>query len=131
MPQFLTDSWFEEVEKLRAQAGDIPVPDVVKNAVINVSVTGHPEGGDKQVRMDGGEFKRGHAEGAPTKISVPYDVAKAMFIDGDQNAGMQAFMSGQIVIEGDMTVMMQMQAAGEPSPEAKALTEKVKAITEA
>jgi putative sterol carrier protein len=130
MPQFLTDSWFEEVEKLRAQAGEIPVPDVVKNVVINISVTGHPEG-DKQVRMDGGEFKRGHAEGAPTKISVPYDVAKAMFIDGDQNAGMQAFMSGQIVIEGDMTVMMQMQAAGEPSAEAKALTEKVKAITDA
>ena len=130
MPQFLTDTWFEEVEKLRAQAGEIPIPDVVKNVVINVSVTGHPEG-DKQVRMDGGEFKRGHAEGAPTKISVPYDVAKAMFIDGDQSAGMQAFMSGQIVIEGDMALMMQMQSAGEPSAEAKALTEKVKAITDA
>ena len=28
---------------------------------------------------------------------------------------MQAFMAGQIQIEGDMAVMMQMQAAGPPS----------------
>lgn len=129
MPQFLSDGWFTEFETLRADAGDLGTPDVVKNLVINMTVTGHPEG-DKNIRMEAGEFKQGHQDGAPTKITVPYDVAKALFIDGDQNAGMQAFMSGQIQVEGDMTVMMQMQAAGEPSDAAKALTEKVKGMTE-
>jgi hypothetical protein len=129
MPQFLSDGWFTEFQTLRSGAGDLGTPDVVKNLVINMTVTGHPEG-DKNIRMEAGEFKQGHKDGAPTKITVPYEVAKALFIDGDQNAGMQAFMSGQIQVEGDMAVMMQMQAAGEPSAAAKALTEKVKAMTE-
>jgi hypothetical protein len=128
--QFLSDSWFEAVDKIRAEAGDVPVPDMVKNIKINIVVKDHPEG-DKQIHMAGGEFKRGLLDGAPTKLTVPYPVAKAIFVDNDQQAGMQAFMSGQIQIEGDMAVMMQMQAAGPPSPQAQALQAKVKAITEA
>ncbi|MGH0033479.1 MAG: SCP2 sterol-binding domain-containing protein [Myxococcota bacterium] len=128
MPQFLTDAWFDEVERLRTEAGEIPVPEIVKTIVVNITVAGHPEG-DKEIHMLAGDFKRGHTESAPTKITLPYEVAKSLFIDGDQNVGMQAFMSGQIQVEGDMTIMMQMQAAGEPSAEAKALTEKVRAIT--
>jgi putative sterol carrier protein len=42
-----------------------------------------------------------------------------MFVQGDQAAAMQAFMSGQIKVEGDMTKLMAMQsqqpAAGGPS----------------
>lgn len=131
MAQFLSDAWFDAVETIRAEAGDVPVPDLVKNLKINIVVSGHPDGSNKEVHMAGGDFKRGLADGAPTKLTVPYSVAKAIFVDGDQAAGMQAFMSGQIVIEGDMAAMMQMQAAGPPSAEAQALQAKVKAITEA
>ncbi|MCG8591851.1 MAG: SCP2 sterol-binding domain-containing protein [Proteobacteria bacterium] len=130
MAQFLSDSWFNEVDALRAAAGDIPVPEMVKDLVINILVKDHPEG-DKEIHMNGGDFKRGAADDAPTKITVPYEVAKALFIDGNQEVGMQAFMSGQIQVEGDMSKMMQLQMAGPPSEEAKALQEKVKAITEA
>jgi hypothetical protein len=128
MAQFLTDSWFEEVDEIRAQVGEIPVPDAIKDIVINIVVTGHPEG-DKQVHLAGGEFKRGGAAAAPTTIKVPYAVAKAIFIDNDPNAGMQAFMAGQIVVEGDMGKMMQLQMAGPPSEAAKALQARVKDIT--
>jgi hypothetical protein len=129
MPQFLTDAWFDEVQRLRDEAGEIPIPEIVKTIVVNITVADHPEG-NKDIHMASGDFKRGHAEAAPTKITMPYEVAKALFVDNDPNAGMQAFMSGQIQVEGDMSVMMQMQAAGEPSPEAKALSEKVRAMTE-
>jgi hypothetical protein len=128
--QFLSESWFVEVEKIRGEFGDLGVPEQIKAILINVDILGHPEG-DKQVHVAGGEFKRGHAEDAPTKLKVPYEVAKAIFVDGDQNAGMQAFMSGQIQIEGDMAVMMQLQMAGPPSDDAVKLQERVKAITEA
>jgi len=128
--KFLSDEWFEAVDKIRAEAGDVPVPDAIKNIKINMVVKDHPDG-DKQIHMAGGEFKRGLIDGAPTKLTVPYSVAKAIFVDNDQQAGMQAFMSGQIQIEGDMAVMMQMQAAGPPSPQAQALQAKVKSITEA
>lgn len=130
MAKFLSDEWFEAVDKIRAEAGDVPVPDAIKNIKINMVVKDHPDG-DKQIHMAGGEFKRGLIDGAPTKLTVPYSVAKAIFVDNDQQAGMQAFMSGQIQIEGDMAVMMQMQAAGPPSPQAQALQAKVKSITEA
>jgi putative sterol carrier protein len=79
--------------------------------------------------MSAGQFERGLAESAPTKLTVPYDVAKGMFIDGNQQAAMQAFMSGQIKVEGDMTKLMAMQSAGGPSPEQQAFQEKIKALT--
>ncbi len=129
MPQFLSDAWFDHVERLRDEAGEIPIPEIVKTILVNITVAEHPEG-DKEIHLAAGDFKRGHAEGAPTKISLTYEVAKALFIDNDQQAGMQAFMSGQIQVEGDMSVMMSMQTAGEPSDEAKALAEKVREITE-
>jgi hypothetical protein len=133
MPKFLTDPWFDEVEKLRAAAGDIPIPEPVKGIKINMVVTGHPDGGEKHIHVDAGEFKRGHVEGAPTKMTVPYEIAKKTFIDNDQQAGMQAFMSGQIRVEGDMSVIMRMQAAGAtpPNPKVKELEGQVRAITEA
>ena len=79
--------------------------------------------------MAAGQFERGLVEGAPTKLTVPYDVAKAMFIEGNQQAAMQAFMSGQIKVEGDMTKLMAMQAGGAPSAEQVAFQEKIKGLT--
>jgi putative sterol carrier protein len=92
-------------------------------------VAGGPVG-DREIHMAGGRFERGLAEGAPTKLTVPYEVAKAMFIDGNQQAGMQAFMSGQIKVEGDMTKLMAMQAGGAPTTEQQEFQAKLKALTE-
>ena len=128
MPQFLTDAWFDEIDKIVAQAGDIPIPDVVKGVKINMVVTGHPEG-EKHLHVDSGFFKRGALPDAPAKMTVPYEIAKKSFIDNDQQAGMQAFMTGQIKVEGDMSLIMRMQAAGPPTEQAKALQEKVRSIT--
>ena len=35
-----------------------------------------------------------------------------MFVEGNQQAAMQAFMGGQIKVEGDMTKLMAMQSGG-------------------
>jgi hypothetical protein len=123
---FLSDDWFEAVEELRDEVPEPPA--ALAGLVVNIVVSGGPEG-DREIRMEGGKFERGLAEGAPTKLTVPYDVAKSMFIDGNQQAAMQAFMSGQIKVEGDMTKLMAMQAAGGPTPEQVALQEKLKALT--
>ena len=123
---FLSDDWFDAVEGLRDEA---PEPAAaMKELTLNIVVAGGPDG-DREIHMSGGQFERGLAEGAPTKLTVPYDVAKSMFIDGNQQAGMQAFMSGQIKVEGDMTKLMAMQAGGAPTPEQIAFQEKVKALT--
>jgi hypothetical protein len=125
---FLSDSWFEECERIRAEV-DPPVPDLLKDLVINLVVKDGP-GGDVEARMHAGRFEQGLASDAPTKLTVPYEIARKMFIENDQNASMQAFMSGQIQVEGDMTKLMTMQAVGPPSPEALKVQEAVVAMTD-
>ncbi len=53
-----------------------------------------------------------------------------MFIERDQAAGMQAFMSGQIKVEGDMGKLMSMQSAGGPTAQQQKLEERIREMTE-
>jgi putative sterol carrier protein len=124
---FLSDEWFEAVEGLR---DEVPEPSAaMKELTLNIVVVGGPDG-DAEVHMAGGQFERGLVDNAPTKLTVPYDVAKSIFIEGNQQAGMQAFMSGQIRVEGDMTKLMTMQAsAGAATPEQAAFQAKLQELT--
>lgn len=121
---FLSDAWLEDVKKIADEAGSGLMPEGVE---INMVVTGHPEG-DKELNVAGGSFNAGLNDSAPTKITLPYEVAKSMFLKGDQQAAMQAFMSGQIKVEGDMTKLMAMQGQAAPSG-ADDLQAKIKEIT--
>jgi hypothetical protein len=125
--QFLSDGWFEEAEKIRAEINPA-VPDMVKDLVINLCVKDGPDG-DIEAKLEAGRFVKGLADEAPTKLTVPYEVAKQMFIDQDPQASMQAFMSGQIQVEGDMTKVMAMQAAGPPSDEAVQVQNRIQEMT--
>jgi len=126
---FLADGWFAEAEKIQAEINP-PVPPAIKDLKINMQVTGAPNG-DVSFRMDNGRMLKGHAADAPTKLVVPFDVAKAMLVDQNQQAAMNAFMSGQIRVEGDMAKLMQMQMAGPPSPEAQKVSQLIKEMTQA
>jgi hypothetical protein len=130
MALFLSDTWFEKVDEIRAELGDVPVPEALAAIVINVVITEHPDG-DKDLKMAGGNFARGHADDAGAKLTLPYSVAKEMFVDRNKEAGMQAFMSGQMQVEGDMSLLMQMQSAGPVSDEQKELGRRISAVTEA
>jgi hypothetical protein len=56
-------------------------------------------------------------------------VAKAIFIAGDANAAMQAFMSGQLKMTGDATKVMAFQTQLQ-SADFKPLQERFAAITD-
>jgi hypothetical protein len=126
--KFLSNDWFQKIGELR-EAANVPVPDALKDLVINVAVTGAPDG-DVEARMAAGGFEQGFADEAPTKLKIPYDVARKMIVENDQSAAMQAFMSGQIQVEGDMAKLMSMQAAGAPSDAALKLADQIKDITD-
>lgn len=127
--QFLSDGWFTQAEKIQAEVNP-PVPPAIQGLKINMQVTGGPSG-DVAFRMDNGRMCKGFAADAPTKLVIPFAVAKAMLIDQNQQAAMQAFMSGQIRVEGDMAKLMQMQMAGAPSPEAQKVSQMIKEMTQA
>lgn len=123
---FMSDDWFNGIEALAAEAPEPPA--AMKDLTINVVVTGGPDG-DKEAHLTSGLFNRGLSDAASTKLTVPYDTAKAMLIEGNPQAAMQAFMSGQIKVEGDMSKLMAMQSAGAPTPEQAAFQEKIKELT--
>ena len=122
---FLSDAWLDEVSKLAAEAGAGAMPDAV---TLNLVVTGGPEG-DRELHVAGGTFGAGLKDDAPTKLTVPYDVARNMFVNGDQAAAMQAFMGGKIKVEGDMSKLMAMQSGGAGGADSAAIQEKLRAIT--
>lgn len=115
--EFLSDAWFDAVEALG------PPPEAVgpDPGPINIVVT-KADADDIQITLADGAMSRGLTEGAPTTITTPYEVAKNLFIKRDQQAGMQAFMSGQIKVQGDMTKLMAMAAGAAPTPEHEALS---------
>ena len=124
---FLSDGWFAEATRIFQELKP-PIPAAIQDLVINLRVKGGPNG-DVEARMAAGQLHKGLAAGAPTTLVLPYDVARKMMVENDQNAAMQAFMSGQIQVEGDMMQLMAMQATGPPGPESQQVAERVRAMT--
>lgn len=124
---FLSDEWIDAMEALRDEQPEPPA--ALKDLTINLVVTESPFG-DREAHLAVGQLERGLLEDAPTTLTVPYDIARKIFIDQDPQAGMQAFMAGQIKIAGDMAKVMAMQSAGQnPTEEQKAFQEKIRALT--
>jgi hypothetical protein len=122
---FLSDAWLDEVKRLTDEAGSSIMPPGVQ---LNLVVTGSPDG-DKELHVSDGSFGTGLVDTFPTKLTLPYSVAYGMFISGDQAAAMQAFMSGQIKVEGDMSKLMAMQGQSVQGAGATAVQDKLRAIT--
>ena len=129
---FLSDEWVTAVEKIVADTTAATEKNTQPNLVINMIVTDTPFGTDKEFHMgniDGGAVMGGgHKDPADVTLTTDYATAKAVFISGDQQAGMQAFMSGKVKVQGDMTkLMMQQQGGGGASPDMQAA---IQGITE-
>lgn len=127
--KFLSGEWFDMVEKEIAAAGDLEVPAALHDLVLNITVTG-TDAGETKMSLVSGKFERNHHANAPTTMILPVDLAHRLFVDNDQSAGMQGFMSGQIKIEGDMSKLMVMNTI-QPSAKQNALRDKIKSQTAA
>jgi putative sterol carrier protein len=129
--QFLSDEWVAAARKIREEAGgSASAGQPVK---MNLVITEVPFGdGDIDAHMDttSGELQldTGHLEGEDLTVTVDYATAKAIFVDGNPQAGMQAFMAGKIKVQGDMTKMMAMQTA-QPDPVQLEMAAAISAIT--
>ena len=102
--RFLSDEWFDNVKALTAAAGDLGLPEAAANLRMNIKVI--REEGDCDMCIEGGAITKGLDASAPITLTVPLDVARKMFVDQDQNAGTQAYMSGRLKIDGDMSQLL-------------------------
>jgi hypothetical protein len=130
---FLSDEWIAEARKVREEfkGKGAPPAHVIK---MNQVITEVPFGeGTIDAHMDTSsgemEMETGHIEGADLKVTLDYVTAKAILVDGNPQAGMQAFMAGKIKVEGDMTKLMAMQAAP-ADPTAAEVAKRIQEITE-
>ena len=129
---FLSDEWLEEAKKIREEyAGQSSPP---AHAVrMNQIVTDVPFGDgtiEAHVDTSGGEMsmEMGHLENPDLTVTLDYATAKAILVDNNPQAGMQAFMAGKIKVQGDMTKMMALQS-GAPDPSAAEIAAKIQEIT--
>src|SRR5512135_3000097 len=124
--EFLSADWFAKVDELIAAAGDLQIPPAMKAAVVNVTVTSPT--GDTQIHMKDGLFHPGREASAPTSIKITRELARRIFLEADAAAGVQAFLSGEMQVEGDLASLVAMQTV-EPSDAQKRLTKQIAAIT--
>ena len=128
---FLSDDWFAIVEKLvEENPAEAPTG---QSVMVNMVVTGTPFGEERQMHMgarDGkGHWGIGHIADADVTLTTDYETAKEVFVSGNPQAGMQAFMAGKVKVQGDMTKLMMSSQGGGPGGN-QALQEAIQGITE-
>lgn len=127
--QFLSDEWFTEVRKLVDEhgPGEGSSPDIM----MNLAITETPFDTDREMHMGSQSGKPdwgdGHRDDADVTLTLDYETAKEIFISGNQQAGMAAFMAGKIKVQGDMAKLMTAQQTGGGNPD---LQKAIEAITE-
>jgi hypothetical protein len=130
---FLSDEWLEEAHKIRAEyAGKAPsIPHSVRMNLVVTEVPFGDEDVDAHLDTSGGELilETGHLETPDLTVTVDYVTAKAILIEGNPQAGMQAFMAGKVKVEGDMAKLMALTAAPAPDPNAAEMATRLREMT--
>jgi putative sterol carrier protein len=131
---FLSDEWMTAAKEIRQKyAGQ--TTKVTQSLKINQIVTGVPFGeGTVESYLDTSSgdvvMDLGHLDEADVTVTTDYDTAKAIFVLQDAAAGMQAFMTGKIQVQGDMMKLMAMQTAMPTDDASRQIAEEIKTITE-
>jgi len=130
---FLSDDWLTEARVIRADfngKGATIEHSIRMNLVIGEvpfgkgTVEAHVDTSSGELVLD-----TGHIESVDLTVSLDYDVAKAILVEGNPQAGMQAFMAGKIKVEGDIAKLMALQSMT-PDPAAAEIAARILAMTE-
>lgn len=130
---FLSPEWIEAAravrEEFKGKASTTPPPFRMNHVVTDVpfgegTVNAHTDTTSGDLLMD-----LGHINAPDVTVTLPYEIAKAILVNGDAQAAMQAFMSGQIKVEGDMSKLMALQTA-QVDPIALEAATRIREITE-
>ena len=131
---FLSDEWMTAARAIREKYAD-QVPPVTTVIRINQVITDVPFGdGEIHSHIDTSSgqmvMELGELDEPDATITTDYETAKALFVNQDQAASMQAFMTGKVKVQGDMMKLMSMQTAVPASEAADQIADEIKAITD-
>lgn len=131
---FLSAEWMAAAREIRARH-EGEVSEITQVVRINQIITDVPFGeGVVESYLDTSSgrvlLELGQLDDPDATITTDYATAKAIFVDQDPAAGMQAFMAGRIRVQGDMMKLMAMQTAMPADDAARRIADEIKAITE-
>jgi SCP-2 sterol transfer family len=158
---FLSDEWLAEARLIYTQAEAseaLARPAGLAPVRVNLVVTDVPFSGsslDAHVDTSAGRvaIDTGHLTEPDVTISLEYTTARSLFVSGDVQAALQAFLTGRIKVDGDLTKLLDPRSgiwpaggmapspgraanpAGQPAlgsvaPEAQDVAARLQAITE-
>jgi putative sterol carrier protein len=130
---FLSPEWVEAAKKLQEELGGEGAAPAAHTVKMNLVITDAPFTEEEiKAHMDstGGSVQTdlGHLDDPELTVTVDWATAKAIFVDGNPQAGMQAFMAGKVKVQGDMTKLMAMQQQA-PDPNAQKIAQALQEIT--
>lgn len=134
--QFLSAEWIEAARGIRERHHS-SAPQVPVAVRMNVVATGVPFGdGTVRAFVDTSDgdlgMDLGSLDSPDVTVTTDYETARQLFVEQDPAATMQAFMSGRIRVDGDITRIMALQMAvpqGVDNSAAAAVAAEIKAIT--
>jgi putative sterol carrier protein len=130
---FLSDEWVTEARHIREEhmGKSASVPHSVRMNLIIIEapfgdapIDAHLDTTEGDLHLD-----TGHIDPVDLTVTVDYETAKSILVDGNPAAGMQAFMAGKIKVEGDIAKLMAIQS-GPADPNAADMAQRLKAITD-
>ena len=131
--QFLSDEWMAAAAAIRVKYAD-QAAKVTSSIRMNQVITDVPFG-DGMVNLfldtSSGDvvMEKGALDAPDLTLTTDWETARKIFVDQDQAAGMQAFMSGKVKVQGDMMKLMAMQTSMPSDDIAKQIATEIKDIT--
>ncbi len=131
--QFLSDEWMAAATAIREKYADLATK-VTSSIRMNQVITDVPFGdGTVNLFLDTSSgdvvMEKGALDTPDLTLTTDWETARKIFVDQDQAAGMQAFMSGKVKVQGDMMKMMAMQTSMPSDDIAKQIATEIKDIT--
>jgi SCP-2 sterol transfer family len=132
--RFLSDEWIDAVRTIRER--HVPDAAPITAAVrVNLVVNDGPFGDEpinSYVDTTSGALvmELGQLDEADVTVTTDYETAKSLFLASDPTVGMQAFMAGKLVVQGDMMKLVILPTLAAADPAAQAASAEIRAITD-
>jgi hypothetical protein len=128
---FLSDEWLAEARTIRAEyEGSGAIDQVIRMNLVVIEVpfgdgtiNAHADTSDGELVLD-----EGHLDPVDLTVTVGYDIAREILVEGNPQAGLQAFMQGKIKVEGDIAKLMALQSVT-PDPATTEMAARIQSIT--
>lgn len=135
MYAFLSEEWMVAAREIRARY-EGQLPEITASVRLNQVITEVPFGDGTvfaYIDTSGGamEFELGQLDEPDAVIMTDYHTARAMLVERDPAALMQAMMQGRVQLQGDMMKLLAaMQSQAAPTELGEQVAGEIAAITE-